>query len=48
MRRKVGLGVTGAFLVLEIVLFAFFWPIYTAQVVPYSFWSAHMWFPSWI
>ena len=48
LRRKVGLGITGAFLVLEIVLFAFFWPIYTAQVVPYSFWSAHMWFPSWI
>jgi dolichyl-phosphate-mannose--protein O-mannosyl transferase len=48
LHRRIGLGVTGAFLVLEIVLFAFFWPIYTAQVVPYSFWSAHMWFPSWI
>jgi dolichyl-phosphate-mannose--protein O-mannosyl transferase len=48
LHRKIGLGITGAFIVLEIVLFAFFWPIYTAQVVPYSFWSAHMWFPSWI
>ena len=47
-RRKVGLGVTGLFLVSEILLFAFFYAIYTAQVVPYSFWSAHMWFPSWI
>ena len=47
-RRRVGLGVIGLFLVSEILLFAFFYPIYTAQVVPYSFWSAHMWFPSWI
>jgi dolichyl-phosphate-mannose--protein O-mannosyl transferase len=48
LRRRVGLGITGGFLVLQIALFAFFYPIYTAQVVPYSFWSAHMWFPSWI
>ena len=48
LRRKIGLGVTGLFVVSAILLFAFFYPIYTAQVVPYSFWSAHMWFPSWI
>ncbi len=48
VRRRIGLGLTGAFCVATVGLFAFFYPIYTAQVVPYAFWSAHMWFPSWI
>jgi len=47
-RRQWGLAADGAFCLVTLALFAFFWPIYTAQVVPYSFWSAHMWFPSWI
>jgi dolichyl-phosphate-mannose--protein O-mannosyl transferase len=29
-------------------LFAFFYPLYTAQVIPYSQWQLRMWFPSWI
>ncbi len=47
-RRQVGLLVTGLFCVLTVSLFAFFYPIYTAQVVPQDFWRAHMWFPSWV
>ena len=47
-RRRIGHLVVGAYLLLVLANFAFFWPIYTAQVVPYSFWRLHMWFPSWI
>jgi dolichyl-phosphate-mannose-protein mannosyltransferase len=38
----------GAYLVLTVVLFFFYWPIYTAQVIPYADWLRRMWFPSWI
>lgn len=27
---------------------AFFWPLWTAQVVPLRFWQLHMWLPSWV
>lgn len=27
---------------------AFFYPIWTAWQVPYSFWQVHMWLPSWV
>jgi len=47
-RRRAGLLVTGSFLVLTVLLFAFFYPLYTAQVVPQDFWRMHMWFPSWV
>ena len=47
-RRRVGLGVMGAFLLLTIGLFAFFHPIYVADVIPQTEWSQRMWFPSWV
>jgi dolichyl-phosphate-mannose-protein mannosyltransferase len=47
-RRRVGLYVVGAYCLLTLALFAFFWPIYTAQVIPQSQWSLRMWFPSWV
>jgi len=47
-RRRIGLSLVGGYLLLTLVLFAFFWPIYTAQVIPQGQWSARMWFPSWI
>ena len=31
-----------------VMLFFFFWPVLTAQVIPYAQWAARMWFPSWI
>ena len=40
--------VSGKLLVLTVLLFAYFYPIWTAQVVPHSFWFLHMWFPSWV
>ncbi len=47
-RRQWGLGLAGAYVVLSVGLFAFFYPLYTAQVIPYSQWQLRMWFPSWI
>ena len=37
-----------AYVVLSVGLFAFFYPLYTAQVIPYPQWQLRMWFPSWI
>lgn len=47
-RRQWGLAAVGGFCLLTLALFAFFWPIYTAQVIPQPDWSNRMWFPSWI
>jgi dolichyl-phosphate-mannose--protein O-mannosyl transferase len=48
-RRRLWSGTAvGAYLVLTVVLFFFYWPIYTAQVIPYADWLRRMWFPSWI
>ncbi|MGL5858134.1 MAG: dolichyl-phosphate-mannose--protein mannosyltransferase [Angustibacter sp.] len=47
-RRAIGASVAGSYVVGCVVMFFFFWPIYTAQVIPYSQWADRMWFPSWI
>jgi dolichyl-phosphate-mannose--protein O-mannosyl transferase len=47
-RRRIGLGVMGGFVLLSMALFAFFLPIYVADVIPLSEWQARMWFPSWV
>ncbi|KAB7743486.1 phospholipid carrier-dependent glycosyltransferase [Nostocoides sp. F2B08] len=47
-RRQVGLLAVGGFCLLVLLVFAFFWPVYTAQVIPYAEWRWRMWFPSWI
>ncbi|CAN7322546.1 dolichyl-phosphate-mannose--protein mannosyltransferase [Knoellia sp. LjRoot47] len=47
-RRRIGALVVGGYLLLTIALFAWFYPIYAAQVVPYDHWLRLMWFRSWI
>lgn len=47
-RRQLGLLTVGAYCLLVLLVFAFFWPIYTAQVIPYTEWWQRMWFPSWV
>ncbi len=47
-RRRVGAAAAGTVVVLAAAAFGFFWPIWTAQVVPHSVWAARMWLPSWI
>ena len=47
-RRRRGLLIIGGYLLLTLALFAFFYPIYTAEVIPYQQWHLRMWFPSWV
>jgi dolichyl-phosphate-mannose-protein mannosyltransferase len=47
-RRQIGLLAAGVFVVASVACFAFFYPIYTAQVIPNSQWQMRMWLPSWI
>jgi len=47
-RRVVGALSAGSYVVVCVVLFFYFYPVYTAQVIPYVQWARRMWFPSWI
>ena len=47
-RRQIGWAVVGGYVTLAVATFIFFWPIYTAQVIPKDHWSWRMWFNSWI
>ncbi|GMA86288.1 hypothetical protein GCM10025868_15380 [Angustibacter aerolatus] len=47
-RRVVGAVLCGSFVLSCVLLFFFFYPLYTAQVIPYTQWAARMWFPAWI
>jgi dolichyl-phosphate-mannose--protein O-mannosyl transferase len=47
-RRRRGIALTTAVLVLVVAVSAFFYPVWTAWVVPYDFWHVHMWLPTWI
>nr|WP_245702958.1 phospholipid carrier-dependent glycosyltransferase [Raineyella antarctica] len=42
-RRVIGAIVVGAFVALVVLNFAYFWPIYTDQVLPWSHWWQRMW-----
>ncbi|GAB7190164.1 phospholipid carrier-dependent glycosyltransferase [Kineococcus sp. NUM-3379] len=47
-RRQWGAVVAGTVVVACVACFAFFWPVYTAEVIPYDSWRARMWLPSWV
>ncbi|MDO4898312.1 MAG: phospholipid carrier-dependent glycosyltransferase [Rothia sp. (in: high G+C Gram-positive bacteria)] len=47
-RRRVGLAVVGLFVVFALLVSIYFWPIWTAETVPYEQWRARMWFDAWI
>jgi dolichyl-phosphate-mannose--protein O-mannosyl transferase len=47
-RRRNGAWAAGSVVVVAVLAFWFFLPIYDAQVIPQSSWSARMWFQSWI
>ena len=46
--RKIGLLAAGVFVIVSVACFAFFYPIYTAQVIPQPAWQLRMWLPSWV
>lgn len=47
-RRQQGMVLVGFFVVLVILVSAFFLPLWTAQTISYDDWRSHMWMPSWI
>jgi dolichyl-phosphate-mannose--protein O-mannosyl transferase len=48
-RRLVGAIIAGAYVLLVAVCFAYFYPIFVGQLMPYADWSARMWLGSrWI
>ncbi|MCI2239889.1 phospholipid carrier-dependent glycosyltransferase [Paenibacillus sp. TRM 82003] len=47
-RRRRGALAAGVVVVACVACFAFFWPVYTGQVVPYEAWQDRMWLPSWV
>ena len=46
-RRLYGGIAAGAVVVLAVALFAWFYPVYTAQVIPETSWADRVWLPSW-
>jgi dolichyl-phosphate-mannose--protein O-mannosyl transferase len=47
-QRTVGVIVSGAFFLLVLVNFAWFWPVYTNQLLTHSQWLSRIWFQRWI
>ncbi len=47
-RRATGAVVAGGYLLLTLASFAYLYPVFAAQVIPYSSWFQRMWFHSWI
>jgi dolichyl-phosphate-mannose--protein O-mannosyl transferase len=47
-RRMYGTVAAGTFVVLVVVNFAWFWPIYTAALITTREWRQRIWFRSWI
>jgi hypothetical protein len=47
-RRRLGAVVAGAYLVLVLAVFAWFWPIWTDQLITTPQWLQRIWFHSWI
>ena len=48
MRRTIGAAVAGSVVVLTMLAFAWFWPIWTDQLVTNREWLERMWFRRWI
>ncbi|MFT4148292.1 MAG: phospholipid carrier-dependent glycosyltransferase [Micrococcaceae bacterium] len=47
-RRQVGFILFIAIVVFLVLISAFFYPVWSAEMIPYSSWRARMWFGSWI
>ncbi|QDY88928.1 phospholipid carrier-dependent glycosyltransferase [Arthrobacter sp. UKPF54-2] len=47
-RRRSGLLLVALFVVAAVLLSAFFYPVWTAELISYQDWRFRMWMPSWI
>ncbi|MET1036144.1 MAG: glycosyltransferase family 39 protein [Arthrobacter sp.] len=46
-RRRSGLVAVCLFLAIAVAVSAFFWPVWTAETIPYEQWRLRLWMPSW-
>ena len=44
LRRSIGAGVVGAYLLAVLLMFYYFYPIWAGKVIPYQDWYHHMWY----
>jgi dolichyl-phosphate-mannose--protein O-mannosyl transferase len=44
IRRSVGAGIVGAYLLSVLLMFWYFYPILAGSVIPYQDWLSHMWY----
>jgi dolichyl-phosphate-mannose-protein mannosyltransferase len=44
LRRSIGAGVAGAYLLAVLLTFVYFYPIWSGSVIPYHDWLNHMWY----
>ena len=44
LRRSVGAGIVGAYVLVVVLMFWYFYPILGAKLIPYSDWLSHMWY----
>jgi dolichyl-phosphate-mannose-protein mannosyltransferase len=47
-RRVTGSVLVGAYVLVVLVLFWYFYPILAGKIIPYSDWLSHMWYSRWI
>ena len=47
-RRTAGQRTVTVYLVIVVLVSAFFYPVWTGMSVPYPFWLIHNWLPGWI
>ncbi len=45
---RVGHGVLAVVCLLAVAAFAYFWPVWTGETVPYELWRSRMWLGSWV
>lgn len=48
LRRSIGASLVGAYLLIVLLLFGYFYPILAGQIIPYGSWLSRMWFHGWI
>ncbi|MGW9402516.1 dolichyl-phosphate-mannose--protein mannosyltransferase [Arthrobacter sp. NPDC055585] len=48
LRRRRGAIIAACFLAAVVLVSAFFYPVWTAEIIPYSDWRLRIWMPSWI
>ncbi len=44
LRRSIGAGIVGAYVLCVLLMFWYFYSILAAKVIPYSDWLGHMWY----